>query len=60
MKRPYQPPELRRLELEQLTAEQRAWVQEQRAKAVRDHSRGAWENWDDEQIRHELEPWPAK
>lgn len=26
MKRPYQPPELRRLELEQLTAEQRDWV----------------------------------
>ncbi len=33
MKRPYSPPELRRLELEQLTAEQRAWVEEERAKA---------------------------
>ena len=30
MKRPYQPPELRRLELDQLTSEQRAWVEEER------------------------------
>lgn len=36
MKRPYAPPELRKLELEQLTAEQRAWVEEERARLAQE------------------------
>jgi hypothetical protein len=32
VKKPYQPPELRKLELEQLTAEQLEWLRELRAK----------------------------